>query len=188
MAMQCNVPMSSDIVHCGHAIGCIPISKMYLKLVSSFGKVSSDNNRLNCWCHNKPKSSIFWISLYSLQNKKTFQNILDIRYKLGCYWSIHKGWHQAQCRGHCWPSMWWWRRWRWRRRWSWSSRAGTSPPLSHQSKVLYVKVQFQQRQHLWETTGPSQWPSSSSPCMPLGSLMRYSRLRPSARWRWSHLC
>ena len=154
MVMQCNVLMSSDIVHCGHAIGCIPISKMYLKLVSSFGKVSSDNNRLNCWCHNKPKSSIFWISLYSLQNKKTFQNILDIRYKLGCYWSIHKGWHQAQCRGHCWPSMWWWRRWRWRWRWWWSSRARTSPPLSHEEQVqkqlaLSVKVRGQPEPHLW---------------------------------------
>ena len=101
---------------------------------------------------------------------------------------IHINLRQGEYIAHCWQSRWWWRRWRWRRRWSWSSRAGTSPPLSHQSKVLYVKVQFQQRQHLWETTGPSQWPSSSSPCMPLGSLMRYSRLRPSARWRWSHLC
>ena len=129
----------------------LKLKHWFLLLIKS-PAITTDS--INCWCHNKPKSSIFWISLYSLQNKKTFQNILDIRYKLGCYWSIHKGWHQAQCRGHCWPSMWWWRRWRWRWRWWWSSRARTSPPLSHEEQVqkqlaLSVKVRGQPEPHLW---------------------------------------
>ena len=95
------------------------------------------------WCHIKPKSSICWISLYSLQNNM-IQNILDMRYKLGLYWSIHwlhKGWHQEQCRGHCWPSMWWWRRWRWRWRWWWSSGEVTSLYKSCIGK-LYWKMKY----------------------------------------------